>query len=80
LLKPWIDAQSEADKKQTSLIICFRKMKSVQEATLTNKTKQKSIRKFPGLMVMKKMNTAQGIFTGLRHLAKLNADDATRLK
>jgi hypothetical protein len=31
-------------------------------------------------MVMKKMNTAQGIFTGLRHLVKLNADDATKAK
>jgi hypothetical protein len=31
-------------------------------------------------MVMKKMNTAQGIFSGLRHLAKLNADDATKAK
>jgi hypothetical protein len=55
-------------------------MKSVQEATLTNKTKQKALGEFRGLMVMKKMNTAQGIFTGLRHLAKLNADDATKAK
>jgi hypothetical protein len=31
-------------------------------------------------MVMKKMNTTRHILTGLRHLAKLNADDATRLK
>jgi hypothetical protein len=31
-------------------------------------------------MVMKKMNTAQGILTGLRHLVKLNADDATKAK
>jgi hypothetical protein len=37
-------------------------MKSVQEATLTNKNKKKAL-EFRGLMVMKKMNTAQGIYS-----------------
>jgi hypothetical protein len=54
---------AEADKKKTSLIICFRKMKSVQEATFDKNKNKKALGEFPSLMVMKKMNTAQGIFT-----------------
>jgi hypothetical protein len=53
--------KAKPTKNQTSLIICFRK-KSVQEATLQKK-KTKALGEFRGLMVMKKMNTAQGIFS-----------------
>jgi hypothetical protein len=38
---PWISDAMRSRQNQTSLIICFRKMKSVQEATLTNKQNKK---------------------------------------